>query len=134
MAVEHLVPASRMTRSYYRRWWYWKGVARALMQDLHPVTELGVDIRNARLIAGTPPFMWRSAASYAKAWLRAAVSGHRVGRAEAEAKLAYYAGYIRTRVARRRGRGALAAPPPGMPAEPAAGGAKTLERQAAQKS
>ena len=104
MAVEHLVPASRMTRSYYRRWWYWKGVARALMQDLHPVTELGVDIRNARLIAGTPPFMWRSAARYVKAWLRAAVSGHRVGRVEAEAKLAYYAGYIRTRAAQRRGR------------------------------
>src|SRR5688500_3240635 len=37
MALDHFVPAGRMTRSYYRRWWYWKGVARALMQDLHPV-------------------------------------------------------------------------------------------------
>jgi glycosyltransferase involved in cell wall biosynthesis len=114
MAVEHMVPASRMTRSYYRRWWYWKGVARALMQDLHPVTELGVDIRNARLIAGTPPFIWRSAARYAKAWLAATLSGNRVRRAEAEAKLAYYAGYIRTRTGQRAGRGRHGAPaPPG---------------------
>jgi glucosyl-dolichyl phosphate glucuronosyltransferase len=47
MWLKHHVPAARLTRDYYRRWWYWKGVARAQMQDLHPLTELGLDLRTA---------------------------------------------------------------------------------------
>ena len=51
MELRHHVPAARMTRRYYWRWWYWKGIARARMQDLHPVSELGLDLRRVPHVA-----------------------------------------------------------------------------------
>jgi glycosyltransferase involved in cell wall biosynthesis len=107
MWLKHTVPAVRLTREYYRRWWYWKGVARAQMQDLHPVTELGVDLRAVPSIAGIPRFMWGDAARDAGGWLAAALRRDAVRRAEREMALVYFAGYLSTRrairSARRRG-------------------------------
>jgi len=51
MELRHHVPAARMTRRYYWRWWYWKGIARARMQDLHPVSERGLDLRRVPHVA-----------------------------------------------------------------------------------
>ena len=106
MKLNHHVPASRMTRQYYRRWWYWKGVARARMQALHPISELGVDLRKAPHIAGIPRFMWGSAVRDAIGWLAATARGHATRQAEHEMMLAYFAGY-----ASSRGRKGALAPP-----------------------
>ena len=40
MVLDHVVPAARLTRSYFRRWWYWKGVSHARVHQLHGRTEL----------------------------------------------------------------------------------------------
>ena len=112
MSLEHHVPASRMTHTYYRRWWYWKGVARARMQDAHPISELGVDVRTVPHFAGTPRFMWGSALRSAAAWLLAAVGRDAVARAENQASLAYFAGYARTRAAISRRRDQATPPVP----------------------
>jgi hypothetical protein len=58
MAVEHDVPASRLTRRYFRRWWWWKGVSRSRLQALHPYTETGVNLDEARRILGVPRFVF----------------------------------------------------------------------------
>lgn len=102
MALRHHVPASRMTRQYYRRWWYWKGVARARMQDVHPVWEDGVDLRAVPRLAGLPRFLWGGALRDAWAWLRASVRRDSVGSAEREMMLAFFAGYLVDRVHRGR--------------------------------
>ena len=107
MRLKHHVPASRLTREYYRRWWYWKGIARARMQAIHPVSELGVDLRTAPRIAGVPRFMWGSALRDATGWIAAAAKGRRTAQAEHEMMLAYFAGYA----ADRMRKGTLAAPP-----------------------
>lgn len=101
MRLRHHVPAERLTRQYYRRWWYWKGVARARMQDLHPVSELGVDLRAVPLLVGLPRFLWGGALRDAVAWVRAAVVGDAVSNAEREMMLAFFAGYLLERVQRR---------------------------------
>lgn len=93
MKLNHHVPASRMTRNYYRRWWYWKGVARARMQALHPISELGVDLRTAPHIAGVPRFMWGSAVRDVMGWLSATARGNAARQAEHEMMLAYFVGY-----------------------------------------
>lgn len=115
MWLRHHVPAERLTRDYYRRWWYWKGVARAQMQDLHPVTEMGLDLTAVRTLAGVPRFMWGGAVRDAAVWLASLVRSEKVRRAEAEMSLAYFAGYLRARRAltRRGGR-----PGPGSQAAP----------------
>lgn len=116
MWLKHHVPAARLTRSYYRRWWYWKGVARAQMQDLHPVTELGLDLRTVPKFAGTPRFMWGATLRDAAAWCQARMDGEEVRRMEAEMSLAYFTGYLRTRLGlmrdRRRGLVSQEAPCP----------------------
>lgn len=107
MKLKHHVPAVRMTREYYRRWWYWKGIARARMQALHPISELGVDLRTAPCIAGIPRFMWGSALRDLIGWVSSTGRGNATGQAEHEMMLAYFAGYAANRVRKR----ALAAPP-----------------------
>ena len=101
MSLRHFVPAHRLTRRYHLRWWYWKGVARAHMQDFHPVDEFGVNLTTIRFIGGTPRFMWGTAVRRACAWMGAIATANRFKRVECEADLAYFLGYVRTRRARR---------------------------------
>jgi len=98
MTVQHHVPAKRLTKEYFRRWWYGKGLSRAELDRLQPVTELGVDLSAARHIAGIPAFMFRSAGEDAVRWVAALASGRPQDRFKHEMMLCYFAGYV----ARRR--------------------------------
>ena len=55
-SVQHYVPASRLTREYFRRWFFWHGKTHALMlDDLFP----GLDMAHVPRIAGVPRFLYR---------------------------------------------------------------------------
>ena len=97
MELRHHVPASRMTRSYYWRWWYWKGMARAQMQDRHPVSELGLDLRTVPHVARVPRFLWGAAVRDAALWGAAVWRGDVIRRAQQETSIAYFAGYLKGR-------------------------------------
>jgi glycosyltransferase involved in cell wall biosynthesis len=58
MEVHHHVPASRLTKGYFRRWWFWKGVSRARVDAIHRRTELGLDLEHVPYLAGVPRFVW----------------------------------------------------------------------------
>ncbi len=58
MEVHHHVPAERLTKPYFRRWWYWKGVSRAIVDAMHGQTELGLDLEDVPYVAGVPRFVW----------------------------------------------------------------------------
>ena len=56
LMVRHYVPADRLTRRYFRRWFYWHGKTQALMlDDLFPNVGMAVVPR----IAGVPRFLYR---------------------------------------------------------------------------
>lgn len=56
IAVRHHVPTARLTRRYFRQWFFWHGKTRALMlQDLYP----DIDLASVRSIAGVPRFLYR---------------------------------------------------------------------------
>lgn len=95
MVVDHHVPARRLTKAYFRRWWYGKGLSRAQLDTLRPVTELGLDLRQVRRVAGLPLFMWRGAAEDAAGWFAAMFD--RPEQFRHEAMLCYFAGYWRGR-------------------------------------
>jgi glycosyltransferase involved in cell wall biosynthesis len=95
MLLHHHVPATRLTRSYFRRWWYWKGVSRSRLEQLHPVTELGVDLSRVVRLGGIPRFMVGTAARDAAGWVAALISWDAVGRMRRETMLCYFAGYVR---------------------------------------
>jgi glycosyltransferase involved in cell wall biosynthesis len=97
MVLEHHVPAARLTRAYYRRWWYWKGIARARIQDVFATSELGVNMAATPRLFGIPRFMWGSAVRDAVGWLGAALTRNDVSLAEREMALIYFAGYLQGR-------------------------------------
>ncbi len=67
MVVRHAVPASRMTSSYFRRWFFAAGQTRALMaDDFFP----GVDFRRASRVAGVPRFLYRELLRLIALWVR----------------------------------------------------------------
>jgi glycosyltransferase involved in cell wall biosynthesis len=92
MIVDHVVPASRLTRSYFRRWWYWKGVSHARVHRIHRQTELGIDLRRTPRLLGVPRFLFgnvaRNLAGLATARSRAARLQHWLD-------IVYSAGYCR---------------------------------------
>jgi glycosyltransferase involved in cell wall biosynthesis len=95
MVLEHVVPASRLTRRYFRRWWYWKGVSHARLHRIHRQTELGIDLLRTPRLAGIPRFLFGNALRDGLSWARAALRGDRRRTAEHAWMLAYFLGYCR---------------------------------------
>lgn len=50
LVIFHYISASRLTREYYRRWCFWRGVSRGLMDRRHPLP--------VTYLAGIPRFLW----------------------------------------------------------------------------
>lgn len=69
--VRHYVPAERLTRKYFRKWFYWHGRTLARMTD---GIYLDLDIDRVPHIAGAPRFAYREFLLCAGRWMR------RVGR------------------------------------------------------
>jgi hypothetical protein len=105
MRVRHHVPARRLAPEYLRRWWYGKGISRARMEAIHPVTELGLDLRQVPTVAGVPRFLFGMAARDAARWVKAAIRGDRAERFAAETQLCYVGGQLRERLRQDRPRG-----------------------------
>ena len=109
MWLYHHVPARRLTRAYFREWWYWKGVSRARLEQRHAITELGVDLTRVPKILGVPRFMYGSALRSLNGWLLALVMFDRVKRMRHEMMLYYFLGYLRGMRAERRAQADAAA-------------------------
>ena len=67
IAVRHYIPRRRLTRRYFRQWFYWSGKTHALMLiDLYP----HIDIARVMKIAGLPRFLWRQTMQQFGRWLK----------------------------------------------------------------
>jgi glycosyltransferase involved in cell wall biosynthesis len=95
MSLHHHVPASRLTRTYFRRWWFWKGISKFRLEQRHPVTELGLDLSQVPKVVGVPRFMVGTAIRDGLGWLRAVLSFDAADRMRHEMMLCYFAGYVR---------------------------------------
>jgi len=102
MSVDHHIPASRLTKQYYRRWWTGKGYSKATLEALQPITEMGLDLRQVPHIGSLPRFMAGDAVRDAAAWLGAVVRGDVTEAIRREMRLAYVAGYLAARPLWRR--------------------------------
>jgi glycosyltransferase involved in cell wall biosynthesis len=78
LIVRHYVPPSRLTRRYFRRWFFWHGKTLGLILDhLYPT----IDLSTVPAIAGVPRFLYRQGLEQLWIWLKA------VGRRDALAEL-----------------------------------------------
>jgi glucosyl-dolichyl phosphate glucuronosyltransferase len=108
LAVRHYVPAERLTRRYFRRWFFWHGKTRALMlDDLYPK----VDLTRVPQVAGVPRFLYREALAHCWRWILTRGSNDALKALSAELRALQFAGLI-TECWRRRlrqmGRGRVA--------------------------
>lgn len=67
LLIHHHVSASRLTQGYFRRWCFWRGVSRGLMDQSHPLP--------VRYLGGVPRFLYGSAARGLTRLLRGKLNG-----------------------------------------------------------
>ena len=102
VVVQHVIHADRLTKRYFRRWFYWRGISRALMYQQH-----GLDMESpqrkafnfARMphIAGVPRYLYRTAATTLAQVIAARIRGNETRAFEQELLLWMFAGIARQR-------------------------------------
>ena len=102
MEVHHHIPASRLTTRYFRRWWFGKGVSRAAMDEVQPVTELGVDLRRTPHILGVPRFMYGTLLRDVAGLLKEVAARRPEAAFRHQMMIAFFAGYFSARTRRSR--------------------------------
>ena len=111
MSLHHVIPAERLTRRYFRRWFYWRGISRALLYeraglDMEAPEQTTLDFTTVPHVLGVPRYLYRKAVGSAAGWLRETVNRNSVAAFEHELWLCFFAGILRqrrrdTRAARR---------------------------------
>jgi glucosyl-dolichyl phosphate glucuronosyltransferase len=102
MEVHHHVPARRLTRAYFRAWWFGKGVSRAWLERVQLVTELGLDLTRTPHILRVPRYLYGSAVRDVAGWMRESLHGRPAAAFRHQMMLAYFAGYFWARQRERR--------------------------------
>ena len=85
--VRHLVPASRLSRSYFRRWLFQNGGDVACLERSYPT--------GVATLLGVPRYLWRVTLEAALAAARAAIRGDRAQRFASTLRVIWFAGYLR---------------------------------------
>jgi glucosyl-dolichyl phosphate glucuronosyltransferase len=104
MVVQHIIPAARLTKAYFRRWFYWRGISRARLYekaglDMESPERTTLDFRTVPHVMGVPRYLFRKAASRVTAFIRAAVHRDAIAMFDHELWLWFFAGIVRERVA-----------------------------------
>ena len=107
VVVRHVIHADRLTKQYFRRWFYWRGISRAIMYkqrglDMEKPQRTTVDFSKVPHIAGIPRYLFRTALGTAAAAVRARLRGDHTRAFEYEMLLCMFAGIARQRWADRR--------------------------------
>ena len=116
MVVHHKIPADRLSKKYFRRWFYWHGVSRAMLYeqarvDMEAPEESTLDYSKVPHVAGVPRYMYRSCLRMIAGIAKSALKGDRVATFESELWVWFFAGVVKQRWKDRKGQTALAARP-----------------------
>lgn len=102
MVVHHLIQPDRLEKAYFRRWFYWNGVSRALMYrdawiDMQAPESTEVDFSRVPHIFGVPRFFYRKAPRELRRAIERACRGDAAESFDAELWLWFFAGVLRQR-------------------------------------
>ena len=106
--VRHVIHSDRLNKQYFRRWFYWRGISRAIMYQQHGLDMENplwrrVDFSTVRHFAGIPRYLFKTVFRHLIKMLQARVRGDRLTAFEHELLLCMFAGIARQRW-RDRGR------------------------------
>jgi glycosyltransferase involved in cell wall biosynthesis len=107
MVVHHVVEAERLTKRYFRRWYYWHGISRAILfsklgVDMESPDDSHMDFSKVPRVAGVPRYMYRAMIGHVRDMGRARMKGDPVEAFEHEMWLCFFAGLLKQRWADRR--------------------------------
>jgi glucosyl-dolichyl phosphate glucuronosyltransferase len=107
--LEHVIPADRLNKQYFRRWFYWRGISRAMLYersglDMEAPEQTVLDFSTVPHVLGVPRYLYRKAVRTAFAWMRDSVRHSRLRAFEHELWLCFFAGIVRQRRRDARGR------------------------------
>ena len=115
MFVQHIVPAERLSKTYFRRWFYWRGISRAMLYersglDMEAPERTALDFATVPHVAGVPRYLYRKALASATGWMIETLRGRTLEAFEHELWVCFFAGIVRQRWRdfRARRRAALA--------------------------
>ena len=99
LVVHHVIPADRLTKKYFRKWFYWHGISRAILYhnnklDMESPERTTFDFSKVPHIAGVPRYLFRTCLR--KFWT-ALVRRDAVARFEDELWIWFFAGIVRQR-------------------------------------
>jgi glycosyltransferase involved in cell wall biosynthesis len=102
MALRHIIPADRLNKAYFRRWFYWRGISRARLYeraglDMEAPEQTTLDFSTVPHIFGVPRYLYRKALAAATGWLRMSLAGRPLEAFEHETWLWFFWGIVRQR-------------------------------------
>lgn len=102
LVVQHVIPAERLNRRYFRRWFYWHGVSRAILYetkglDMESPERFSLDFSKVPHIAGVPRYLYRTCASSFLSMLSCFFRRDAVARFEHELWIWFFVGLVKQR-------------------------------------
>jgi hypothetical protein len=102
VVLQHLIPTDRLNKAYFRRWFYWRGISRAMMyaetgRDMENPETSTLDFSAVPHVLRVPRYMFRTGVDAAAQALATALRGNRVASFEHELWLWFFAGVLRQR-------------------------------------
>ena len=102
MEVQHIIPASRLNKAYFRRWFYWRGISRALLYakaglDMEVPEETPAVPRTVPHVFGVPRYLYRKALVNLRGALAGLLRGDAMASFDHELWLWFFAGIVRQR-------------------------------------
>lgn len=102
VAVRHLIPRDRLTKKYFRRWFFWRGISRAMLYaetglDMEKPEQSTLDFARVPHLAGVPRYLFRSAFGALKTSIVATLKRDPILSFERELWLWFFAGVLKQR-------------------------------------
>lgn len=107
LVVHHTIPAERLKKKYFRSWFYWHGISRAILYhtkgfDMETPESTELDFSSVPHIAGVPRYMFRTYLRSFFSMIGAFIRGDEVAKFEHELGLWFFAGVVKERWKNRR--------------------------------
>jgi glycosyltransferase involved in cell wall biosynthesis len=102
LVVHHVIPEDRLTKRYFRRWFYWHGISRAILYqnnrlDMESPERTALDFSKGPHVAGVPRYLFRTCIhKFFSVW-GAMARRDAIARFEDELWIWFFAGILRQR-------------------------------------
>jgi glycosyltransferase involved in cell wall biosynthesis len=102
LALRHIIPANRLNKGYFRRWFYWRGISRALLYersglDMEAPEQTTLDFSRVPHLFGVPRYLYRKAFRALVGWVQDTIRGRHIEAFEHQLWLCFFAGIVRQR-------------------------------------